>query len=249
MPEMWDLEGKTALVTGGARRLGRAVSWALAEHGANVAVHYRTSANEAEALAAAIRQLNVMSWAIAADLGDCAQAAALFSRVVDLAGPVDVLVNNAAIFLESRLCEVSAEDIQSNLNVNALAPLLISREFAAQGREGAIVNFLDTRMVDYDHNHVAYHLGKRTLFALTRMMALEFAPKLRVNAVAPGLILPPEGENESYLEDLASTNPLNRYGAADDVVEAVLFLLRSRFITGQVIFVDGGRHIKGSVYG
>ena len=249
MPDLWDLRGKTALVTGGARRLGRAVSLALAEQGTHVVVHYRNSAEEAETLAAGIRRLNVMSWTIAADLGDCAQAAALFSRIVDLAGPIDVLVNNAAIFQEGRLCEVGAEDIQANLNVNALAPLLISREFAAQGREGAVVNFLDTRMVDYDHNHIAYHLSKRSLFALTRMMALEFAPKLRVNAVAPGLILPPEGENESYLEELASTNPLNRYGSADDVVEAVLFLLRSRFITGQVVFVDGGRHMKGSVYG
>ena len=136
-----------------------------------------------------------------------------------------------------------------NVNVNALAPFLLSRAFAAQQREGCIINFLDTRIMDYDKTHVSYHLSKRMLFSITRMMALEFAPKVRVNAIAPGLILPPEGKDETYLQDLAPSNPLQTYGGPGDIVEAVLFLLRGRYITGQVVYVDGGRHMLGGVYG
>ncbi|MFW6158915.1 MAG: SDR family oxidoreductase, partial [Planctomycetota bacterium] len=119
----------------------------------------------------------------------------------------------------------------------------------AQGRDGAIVNFLDTRVVAYDREHVAYHLSKRMLFSLTRMMALEFAPAVRVNAVAPGLILPPPGRDRAYLERLKSSNPLNRVGTLGQVTEAVLFLLGNEFVTGQVVFVDGGQHMNGRTYG
>jgi hypothetical protein len=108
---------------------------------------------------------------------------------------------------------------------------------------------LDTRAFDHDPRHFAYHLSKRTLFSLTRIMAAEFAPKIQVNAIASGLILPPEGKDESYLASLAHTNPMQRYGGPRDITEAVLFLLRSTFITGQVIHVDGGRHLKGAFYG
>ncbi|MCH7709078.1 MAG: SDR family oxidoreductase [Myxococcales bacterium] len=108
---------------------------------------------------------------------------------------------------------------------------------------------MDTRITDYDKSHVSYHLSKRMLFSMTRMMALEFAPKVRVNAIAPGLILPPEGKDETYLQDLARSNPLLAYGGPGDVVEAVLFLLQGRFVTGQVLYVDGGRHLLGGVYG
>ncbi|HNR34300.1 MAG TPA: SDR family oxidoreductase, partial [Candidatus Hydrogenedentes bacterium] len=135
------------------------------------------------------------------------------------------------------------------VNLNALAPFLLGRCLAAQKRPGGIVNLLDARIADYDREHASYHLSKRLLFTLTRMMAVEFAPCVRVNGIAPGLILPPEGKDESYLAQLAATNPLNRYGSPDDVAEAVLYLLRSDFVTGQVIFVDGGRHMRGGMYG
>ena len=145
--------------------------------------------------------------------------------------------------------DFTLQDLEDNIQVNAISPLLIARSFAEQGCEGAIVNFLDTRITEYDNGHAAYHLSKRMLFTLTRMMALEFAPSIRVNAVAPGLILPPPGEDLSYLQKLAHTNPLNRIGSPESITDAVLFLLRSEFVTGQVIFVDGGYHMKGSVYG
>jgi len=243
------LSGKTALVTGAAKRLGAATALALARHGVNVVVHYRSSASEAEDVAAAIRRLGPKAWTCGADFADGAQAAGLFEQARGLAGPVDFLVNNASIFPTGALAGFAPEELHANIDVNALAPLLLAREFASQGREGAIVSFLDARIVDYDHEHVPYHLSKRMLLSLTRMMALDLAPRIRVNAVAPGLILPPEGEDAAYLERLAPTAPLHRHGDAEHVTEAVLFLLRNDYITGQVVFVDGGRHLRGNVYG
>jgi len=243
------LHGKTALVTGAAKRLGAATALELARHGAAILVHYGKSEADAKNVARQITDLGVRAWTIPADFSDPAAADALFDRAVQAAGPIDILVNNASVFPHAGLATLSPADLHANLDVNALAPLLLSRRFFAQGRPGCIINFLDARITDFDSEHAAYHLSKRMLFSLTRMMALEFAPAVRVNAVAPGLILPPEGEDQSYLERLAHTNPLGRHGGARDVTEAVLFLIRSEFITGQVIFVDGGRHIKGAMYG
>lgn len=249
MTDLIELRGTTALVTGAAKRLGGAVSLALANAGINVIVHYRTSGAGAEALAEAIRKAGAKAWTLPGDLRHPREAGDLFRRACEMAGPVDFLLNNASIFPESTLHDCTPEDIHVNVDVNALSPLLLAREFAAQGRTGAIINFLDTMIADYDRKHVPYHLSKRMLFSLTKMMAIEFAPKLRVNAVAPGLVLPPEGKDKDYLESLAHTNPLQRYGSAEGIAEAVLFLLRSGFITGQTIYVDGGRHLRGSMYG
>jgi len=243
------LENKTALVTGAAQRLGRATALSLAERGVNVVIHYRSSAGRAEALADQVRNAGVKAWTVSADLADPAAAEHLFSRACSAAGSIDYLVNNASVFLESHLVDFAPADLARNVNINALAPLLIARSFAAQQREGAIINMLDCRITDYDRAHAAYHISKRMLYSLTRMMALEFAPSIRVNAVAPGLVLPPSGRDDTYLEGLAHTTPLNRHGAPSDVTAAILFLLESDFVTGQVLFVDGGRHLRGSVYG
>ena len=243
------LSGKTALVTGAAKRLGRDLALALAAEGARVVVHYNTSASEAEDTARQLRAKDTQAWTLQADLSDARQVEVLFPRAVEMAGPMDILVNNASIFPKSRLETLTPEELHESLGINTLAPLVLSRAFAAQRREGSILHLLDARMMDHDAGHAAYHLSKRMLFTLMRMMALEFAPLVRVNAVAPGLVLPPPGETEEYLKRLEHTNPLQTHGDSADVTEAALYLLRSRFVTGQVIFVDGGRHMKGSMYG
>ena len=139
-------------------------------------------------------------------------------------------------------------DLDKNIRVNAFSPLVLSRMLARQEMNGAIVSFLDTRINDYDAEHAAYHLSKRMLYSMTRMLALELAPHIRVNAVAPGLILPPAGKDKTYLERRKHTNPLGSYGDVSQITDTVLFLLANDFVTGQIIFVDGGRHLKGSVY-
>lgn len=249
MAQSSDLAGRTALVTGAGKRIGRALSLALARAGVNVLVHYNRSAREAEELAEELRRCGVRSWTVAADLADPVQVRTLFGRCRQLAGPVQILVNNASIFPADTLAEATPESIALNEQINAITPLVLSRDLAAQGIGGDILNLLDTRVVDYDARHLSYHLSKRTLHTLTKILAVELAPAVKVNAVAPGLILPPEGQDESYLEKLAHTNPLHTYGSVDDVVEAALFLLRASFVTGQVLYVDGGRHLKGSFYG
>ena len=246
---MESLNGKTALITGGAKRLGRAFATALAAEGANVVIHYNRSGRDAESLADELAGSGVRAWTIQANLANLDEAAALPSRAQDIAGPIDCIINSASIFPESTLRDVTPESFHTNLDINTLSPFLIGRSFSESGRAGAIVNMLDCMIADYDRKHIAYHLSKRALFSLTRMMAVEFAPLLRVNAIAPGLVLPPAGKDESYLAGLASTNPLQRYGSADDVAAAAVFLLKSSFVTGQVIYVDGGRNLRGSMYG
>lgn len=244
------LNGQVALVTGSAKRLGRAVATALALEGMGVVVHYRSSRDEAVDLADELKASGVGAWPIQADLAEPAAAEGLIAQACDLSGgPIDILINAASIFSPSRVTDLTPDDLAANVQVNALAPLVLSRALAARGRPGQIVNFLDGRMVEYDEEHAAYHLSKRMLFSLTRMLALELAPRIRVNAVAPGLILPPPGHDESYLQGMARTVPLDRHGGPTDIVRAVLFLLHSDFITGQVIYVDGGRHMMGRTYG
>ena len=244
------LAGQVALVTGAAVRLGRHVAEALAAEGVHVVVHYRRSSRQADDLVAQLMAMGVEAWAVQADLADPAQAGALFEDARRASSrPIGILVNSASSFDPSNVLRFSAAELADNVQINAFAPLQLCRSMAAQSQPGQIVNFLDTRVVDHDRDHAAYHLSKRMLHTMTRMLALELAPRIRVNAVAPGLILPPPGQDESYLEGLVDSVPLKRHGSAQDIVRAVLFLLHSDFVTGQVIYVDGGRNLKGSMYG
>lgn len=243
------LNGRRALVTGGGKRLGKAIALELARRGVNVVVHYLQSGEGAEAVCDECKRHGVEAHIIGADLGDAADAEGLISRAEAAAGPIDILVNSASIFPGDTLRTMTTQSLCENVSVNALAPLILGRTLAANGRLGDIVNLLDARIEDYDSNHAAYHLSKRMLASLTRMMAVEFAPEFRVNAVAPGLILPPEGKDQAYLEALADSNPLRAVGSPEDVTDAVVYLLSSVYVTGQTIFVDGGRHMKGRMYG
>jgi pteridine reductase len=246
---------RTYLITGAANRIGRALAQSAVQEAAAIIIHYRSSQSAAEELAQEINKLGVKAFTISADLESPAEAQNLLRRAWDLAGPIDVLINNASIFEAGRLSEISMDDIQRNMMTNAYAPLLLSRSFVEMNKDRAsatlpvIINFLDSRITEYDRQHAAYHLAKRTLFTLTKMMALEFAPDVRVNAIAPGLILPPAGKDQSYLEHLKSANPLNSIGNVDQITDAVRFLVDNEYITGQVIYVDGGRHLIGNTYG
>ena len=240
------LAGRTALVTGAARRLGRATARALASEGANVIVHYGRSEAEAEGLAAELREGGREAWTLRADLERPEEVEALIPRALEQAGGLQILVNNASVFPPGSLVEANLESLMRSIQVNAWAPFQLSRSFAGHVRRGTIVNFLDTRVAGYDWQHVEYILSKKMLAALTEMTAVQFAPDITVNAVAPGLILPPPGKDESYLEALKDTVPLKRHGEAEDIADAVLFLVKSDYVTGQVIYVDGGRHLLES---
>jgi NAD(P)-dependent dehydrogenase (short-subunit alcohol dehydrogenase family) len=238
-----------ALVTGGARRIGRAIVECLAQAGATPVIHHLRSASEAEDLVCALAAQGVQAHAVRADLHVPAEVETLLGRAEALAGPVDILVNSASLFPPGDLASLTLAALQENLQVNAFAPLFLARALAARGRPGHVVNLLDTRVVRHDRHHVAYQLSKQLLHQLTLTLALELAPAVAVNAVAPGPALPPEGEGDAYLERLARTTPLQRAGGVEEVAAAVRFLVQSTMITGQVLFVDGGGHLRGGFHG
>lgn len=238
------LEGRNALVTGAARRIGRAISLALAREGANVAVHYSGSKREAVELAAELEGLGVQTVTLRADLSDPEELAGLVDRAREALGTIEILVNNASIFPSDTLETVDLEGIERNLEINAWAPLVLTRALAAQCERGHVINLLDSRVAGFDRTHAAYILSKHVLSAITRTAALELAPAIAVNGIAPGLILPPAGKDEEYVDRLAQTVPLKRRGTPEDIAAAAVFLATSEFITGETIYVDGGRHLK-----
>lgn len=238
------LGGRTALVTGAGKRLGRAIALALAKEGVDVVVHYNRSVKEAEELSGELQNSGVRAWAVKADLEAPEDYSTLVERAAKAAGSLDILINNASTFPPSTLNTMSLDDFTASMDVNAWVPFALSRDFFRLSGKGDIINLLDTRITGYDWKHVAYILSKHALALLTRMTAAEYAPAVRVNAVSPGLILPPPGEDQGYLKDLAHTVPLKRHGEPEDIASAVVFLLKNDFLTGAVIPVDGGRHLK-----
>jgi hypothetical protein len=144
---------------------------------------------------------------------------------------------------------MNLDDLNRTIQVNAWVPFLLSRDFARLAGRGKIINLLDTMIEGYDWNHAAYILSKQVLALLTRMTALKFAPAITVNAIAPGLILPPSGKGQDYLEERARTVPLQRHGSPRDIADAAVYLLKSDFVTGQVVYVDGGRHLMENDHG
>lgn len=241
----YDLKGKTALVTGAVRRVGREIAAALAGEGVDVVVHYRKESEEDEArqACAALEEMGVKSWPVIADFEDPQALETLIERAAKLAGKLDILINSASLFIPDTLDKMDENSLMRHMRINAWAPFLLSREFRRFAGRGKIVNLIDSRVTGYDFKHVSYILSKHALNLITKMTALEFAPDIAVNGVAPGLILPPPGKEHGYLDEMAETVPLKRHGGPGDIADAVMYLLKSGFLTGQVINVDGGRHL------
>lgn len=230
------LAAKRALVTGGAVRIGRAITEALIAGGAEVIVHFQTSEKEADAFWPNIIQ---------ADLSDPAQCETLLERVSEQFGTVDILVNNAAVFHQTKLADATHDVVMGELQINLLAPLALIRGFARQNKTGKIINLLDRRITSHDTTCVPYMLSKKGLEELTKLAALDLAPGITVNAVAPGAILPPPKDSNNPAWEYAGTIPLGKRPTPADVADAVLYLLKSDHITGQTIFVDGGQNLLG----
>lgn len=238
----WELKGRTALVTGAGKRIGREISLALAKEGVNIIAHYSRSASEADSLRKEVESMGVKSWLVKADFAG-GGSEGLIEKVASETGGVDILVNNASVFPVSRLDDMSFEGLVANMRVNAWAPFVLTRDMRRVMRKGRVVNLIDSRTKGFDWNHVEYILSKHLLLELTKMMAVSFAPDIVVNGVNPGLILPPPGKEMEYLEKMDSTVPRRRHGSPMDIAEAVLYLLKSDFLIGEVINVDGGRHL------
>jgi len=239
------LEGRTAMVTGGARRLGAAIVRGLAANGCRTIIHCRSSVEEAEALVDEIRKNGGESQFVRRDLADSNGTALWFESLCQGVGGIDILVNSASEYICDRYETMSPADLNRSMAIHAASPLALITAMKNRNTPGVVINILDTRTSGPDPEHVSYHLGKRALAALTRELAVEMAPEIRINAVSPGIVLPAEDKDPDWIERMAMTNLMGRWGHEGDVVDAVLYLLRADFVTGEILHVDGGRHLKG----
>jgi pteridine reductase len=241
-----EIRGRTALVTGGAVRLGRALCLALSRQGCAVVVHYRHSREEAAALIGEIEEAGGRAWAVRADLASEAACTGLIREAAARAGRLDILVNNASVFRRERLADTTEAGLLRMFWPTLFAPVLLTRAFAEQAREGHVINLLDRRITAHDPDCLPYHLAKKALAEFTAAAALDLAPAIAVNGVAPGAMLPPPGEGEAYLRAHRGRVPMEDGGSPAAAADAVLFLLRSTAMTGQILYVDGGKHLLGA---
>lgn len=240
------LEGQTALVTGAGRRLGRAFALALARAGADVCVHYNHSLEAANETASQIKEMGRRASALQADLANLEQTSSLVERAQTELGTVQLLVNNASIFGPAGAAETTPEDWQRHLDINLRAPVLLTQSLAGRLSEesGSVVNLLDWRALRPGLEHFAYTISKAGLAAATRSLARAYAPRLRVNGLALGAILPPAGGEGGAEDDIIAPVPADRWGTVEEAVEALMFLLAGPdYITGEVLHLDGGRHL------
>lgn len=240
------LNGKKALVTGGAARIGRAICLALAEAGASVAVHYRSSAKEAGELVELIRARGVASIAIQADLSSEAACRDTIAQAASMGGGLDILVNSAAVFTRETLLDATADSILAEFWPNLFSPMLLSRYFAETTQGGTIINILDRRIAANDANFFAYSLAKKSLADFTQLAAVALAPTVKVHGIAPGPILPPPGKDQQYLKEKGGRRLLDDALDPEAIAGAVLALLSLRGATGQILYIDGGQHLLGN---
>jgi len=239
------LKGQVALVTGAAKRLGRAVALRLAEEGADIVVHYRSSQAEAQEAASQIEKLGRRAIAIGADLSKVAEIKRLIDEAGKHFGRLDILVNSAANFLPASVISTTEEVWDASLDTNLRAPFFCAQAAAPLLRRtrGVIVNFADTGGILGWTGYIPHSVSKAGVVVLTRILAKALAPEVRVNAIAPGTITM-KGDPPEWEADFIALTPLRRTGTPNDVTEAVLFLVQSKFITGHTLVVDGGRTVE-----
>lgn len=238
-----DPQGKVALVTGGGVRVGRAISLGLAEAGSHVVVHYNRSAGPAEETAAGARRFGVEALTVQADLADPTSALAVIQASRERFGQVDVLVHAASPFDRASLAGVTLESWRLLMGVVVESFLLLVQGLApdmVQRGAGAIIAILDRGAFEPWPAHLAHGVAKSALWALVRSLAVELAPQVRVNALVPGPVLPPPDYTPDQIAMAAGRTLMGRWGTPQDVVDAVLFLVRADYVTGEPLFVDGG---------
>jgi pteridine reductase len=241
-----------ALITGGAKRIGREIALNLAKKGYDIAITYKNSAKEAESLAQKIRKnYQVKCEIFSCDLFELNQTKKLAKEVLKKLPHCNLLVNNASIFNKSKFLTAPDSELMNNLNTHLISPLILSKEFAKNVAEkniknAQIINLTDKNIARFDTNYFYYLLTKKTLAEFTKMLSLELAPQIRVNAIALGFILNSIDEKNPSLEtqNLIKKIPLKTKGEIENILQAVEFLLTNNFVTGQILFIDGGASLN-----
>jgi NAD(P)-dependent dehydrogenase (short-subunit alcohol dehydrogenase family) len=238
--------GRAALVTGAARRIGAAIARDLARHGWAVAIHYRESRAEAEALAQVIEAEGGRAVALTADLAREAEVETLVPRAVAALGSLTLLVNNASAFEMDKVDTATRESWDRHIETNLRAPLVLSQAFARQlpdEAEGNIVNMLDQRVWKLTPYFLSYTVAKSGLWTLTRTLALAFAPRIRVNGIGPGPTLPSARQSQEQFQQQQAAVPLKRGPSPEEIAASLRFILATPSLTGQMIALDGGEHL------
>jgi NAD(P)-dependent dehydrogenase (short-subunit alcohol dehydrogenase family) len=237
---------RAALVTGGGRRIGRALALALAEDGFAVAVHHHHSRREAEAVVSEVRAAGGTAIAIAADLADESAARGLLAQTEQAFGPVGCLLNNASVFEDDRVATVTRESWDRHLSVNLRAPFVLTQEMAARlptEAGGVVVNLLDERVWSLTPYFISYTLSKSGLWTLTQTLAMALAPRIRVNGIGPGPTLPSPRQDPEQFRRQCAQLPLGRGTSPEEIAAAMRFILAAPAMTGQMIALDGGQHL------
>jgi len=240
---------RAALITGGAKRLGRSIALALAGAGFDIALHHGRSAAEAEEACEAIRALGRRAVRLPADLAREEETQALLPAATAALGPIGVLVNNAATFARDEWHNATRQSWDHHLEPNLRAPFVLTQAFAQAlppGAEGVVINMLDQRVLSLTPHFVSYTVSKAGLWALTQSMALALAPRIRVNGIGPGPALPSLGQSEAQFAAQCASTPLGRGTGPEEVARAMLAILSLPAMTGQMIALDGGQHLQWS---
>ena len=241
-----NLHGRTALVTGSALRIGRQTCLELASRGANIVINYRSSAEAALQLAEELGALGVQALAVQADVSKAADVARLGAEARAVFGKIDVLVNNASHYPVTPIREISEEEWDKSIAIDLKGPFLCCMEFGlpmADGDGGAIINMTDWAVFRPYKDYLPYLAAKGGIVTLTKALAVELAPNVRVNAIAPGPIQPPDYLSQEELVESAAGTLLGRWGGPKEIASAIAFLAEADFITGEILRVDGGRLI------
>lgn len=236
---------KTALITGAARRVGKAMADHLASQGWNIAIHYNSSELEARLFCDELTRAypNQQFEIFKTNLNLPEEVELLIPQVIQKMQVIDLLINNASVFEPAKLTETTTGFLDRQMNVNFKAPFILMRDFAQTLKSGVVVNFVDTRIVTNQSNFAAYSISKKALWELTKMAAFEFGPDIRINAIAPGLTLPPEEKGEDYLLKLAEKIAMKRPGGLEPILKSLDFILNNDYLTGQLLFCDGGENL------
>jgi NAD(P)-dependent dehydrogenase (short-subunit alcohol dehydrogenase family) len=242
---------RTALITGAADRIGAAIAKALAAAGWHVIVHYRASLEKAEATVAEIAARGGTATLVRADLASRPQRSRLIAEAAEPFGPLTLLVNNASLFERDSLADLEEQTWDAHFAVHAEAPAFLSRDFAAQLPEGAggnIINIIDERVLHLSPAYFSYTLSKSVLWTMTRTLAQSLAPRIRVNAIGPGLSVTPVGTDPVRFRQRQADLPLGRAADGEEIAQTVLMILDMPSLTGQMLALDGGEHLEWPGY-
>lgn len=231
-----------ALVTGSSDRVGKAISLKLAQMGYNLVLHYNSSQDKAEELKSEIIGLGVGAQVLQIDFSKENDFEAIISELSNRLN-IEVLVNCASDFYESSFSDPGIEHLHYMLRVNFESAYLLTKAFVSRFKKGIIINIIDTKAAKNETVHLDYLLSKKLLKEFTLVSAFNLAPNFRVNGIAPGLILPPKGKDESYLQELAKDIPLKTIGSLEQIQKTVEFIITNEFLTGQILYIDGGEHL------